>query len=524
MSRSLGILSLLIGVGTVGGYFVHQASKTQIPSASKAPIKTPPAQVAAPASSIDEALPLPAPSGLPSLITDGEALSPAEDQQIKILKSQVEYLEQQNKILLEENSELIDKLASLTGKPLPKPKPLENCEPEKNQPTMENETPDFVGASIELLQIRELQQLPLPTTEITAGEMSTKIHNWLKKHVPGNYGVNQGRALTALGAIPLAMDTIKMKASFWAYQIGSWYDEESQTVFMTKPGEILGPKLENSLGLAYSYLFKNFNKTLFKEGEETLTLDQRLSKESLLAGDASLVRFLHALRFPQTGGGGGVGEDPDDPSRSVPIPNFLREWELQPFMAGLEFTRALHSIGGWTQVNEAYKRPPISAAEVLDTSVYLQETPFTPIPIDTSKNGVLGATSFWIESLGPIGIQLFLRQHVATPVASDVMNGWANDRLLTYPNKDALGDHSVWLTRWKSTDAADAFFNAMKQYLQSKHKNVNFVPDTPQGVLRMNIKGQWIHIQRSHQGYGVVVIQATSDAFRAEAANKFATP
>jgi len=519
MSRPVVILLLLIIFGVGAGVLLT----TQKPFESK----TKPVVAAKPSAPA----PAPAPSefqGAADMLNTGKS-QPATggDQQIKILQDQVDYLQQQVNSLQQENSGLIDKLASIQrggagmpavpGTPI-NPGDASSCAPPKM--TTDNEQPDFVGIGIELVKTRALEQLPIPTVTVERKEVEKRIAKWLSTQFPRDYGVKQGRALASLGVIPAPVNTVGLKAAFLSYQLGGWYDADEGTLFMAPAPEGSTDK-ENALGLSYGYLFKHFGSTLFPANPKPPTLDARIARESLLAGDAALTRFLHSMQNPEKGGGGGVGEDPDDPSRAVPIPNFLRELELLPFSVGFDFMQSMHSIGEWEQVNASYKRPPIAGAEVMDSQTYLQETPFMLEPLSDDAH-VAGKAPLWEDTLGPMAMVLMLKQYVAEPVAADTAPGWANDRLLTYATDGESRDHAVWRTVWRDSNAADAFFSALREGLLSKHKGVTPTPNLPPGTFQLVKPGHVVLLKRTAKGSGVLYVDAVDQAFAKAAQEKFA--
>lgn len=435
-------------------------------------------------------------------------------QQTRILESQVEYLQEQVTALQKENSQLIDKLASITGK---KETPLLNTSCAPPAPTTDGDAPDFVGIGIELVKTRSLHDIPIPTVIVERAEIEKRISSWLATQYQPDHGKLQGRALAALGVIPDRVDTLALKAAFLSHQIGAWYDQTDTTLYLTENAD----EKENALALSYGYLFKHFSATLYPAQKKPMTLDARLARDALMAGDATLTRFLHSIQNPAKGGGGGVGEDPDDPSRAVPIPSFLRELELLPFGIGFEFAQALHSIGEWEQVNAAYQRPPVTGVEVLDPRIYLHETPFILEPLEWQDVSVSGKAPIWDDTLGPLATVMLLKQFVPEAIAADVLPGWRNDRLLTYAASNEKRDHAVWQTLWKDSDAADAFFSAMRTRFLNKYKGATPSSKAAEGVFQLENAGRQILMKRSHAGRGVMVIDAADAGFAGVASGKF---
>jgi hypothetical protein len=384
-----------------------------------------------------------------------------------------------------------------------------------------------VGIGFELVKLRGIKDIPLPTVTVPRVEVQKRIAAWLATQVPADHGRLQGRALAALGVIPEPVDTMALKAEFLSHQIGGWYDPAEQTLFLAAPagdGTGEGEPKENALALSYGSLLKRFGPTLYPEHGNLTTLDARLSRDCLLAGDAVLLRFLHSIQDPQHGGGGGVGDDPDDPSRAVPIPNFLRELELLPFMVGFDFMQAMHSLGDWEQVNATYQRPPVAGVEVLDAGVYLSETPFTLRAIEMPDVTVNGAAPFWEDTLGPMATTVLLKQRVPEPIAVDTAPGWRNDRLLAYAAEGKPRGHVVWQTLWRDSDAADGFFSAVRQWLQGRYKDAKPPAPAGQGVFELENGDRFIRLQRTHNGSGVIVVDAADASFAKSAIVKFTGP
>ncbi len=484
-ARPITLLSALLVLGLVVGLWLSQGppSETLVPSAKESA----------------EAVILSTKSSVESL-----------SKQLTNMQSMVDYMQGQVKALTDENAALKTKLAEKMK--------AEGSAAMAAGPRKDDEAPDFRGIALELIQTRQLQMLPADTVMVDRKEVEKRIAAWLATQFPADYGKGQGRALAALGAIPEPVDTIALKAAFLSYQLGGWFAVPDEKLYLAEQsGE--GTLKENALALAYSSVFREFGGGLFLPMPKPQpTTDARLARECLLGGDASLTRLLHSLDNPQKGGGGGVGEDPDDPSRAVPIPNFLRELELLPFNMGREFAQTLHSAGQFDQVNGAYERPPVAGLEIIDPGLYLDEKPLEIPPIEFTDVKVEGHKPIWDDTLGALALVLYLKQHVAEPIAAQTAPGWANDRLLVYAAAGKPRDHVAWQTLWKDSDAADAFFAAMRQGLINRYKEAA-TTEAPKGVFRLNGPERFVSLQRTNDGKGVLYVDAAEAAF-AEALQK----
>jgi hypothetical protein len=386
------------------------------------------------------------------------------DKQIALLQNQVEYLHEQVQALQKENSELIDKLAKL-GLP-------SNGKPMKVESPPDKVPADYVSLGGELLALRELEELPIPTVTAPQADIEKLILAWIKRQHPANFGEREGAAYAALGVIPQMIDTLPLRASLWVRQLGGWYDDQSETIYVVDPEEQpdgVPVMSDPSLALSYANLLHHFGKSLLPGAKVTLTTDERMARLGLLGGDAALVRFLRDLKEFQGPNPHAIPtDDPDHPLNLVPMPAYLRELETFPMMSGFRFAQAMHSIGGFKQLSSVYGRAPESTADVMDSQRYLAEDRL-PIPrIEWASTEVAKSKPFWDDRLGQQAVLTFLRRYHDDQSALDASRGWASDRLLTYAINGDLSrrGHAVWQTQWKTPEQAAAFVKSLRECLR----------------------------------------------------------
>ncbi len=478
------LLLLLLLAGAGAGLLISQ--KPPAPSTVPSPSAAPPAA----ATVSDKAVQEDPPEDLPA--------------QIKLLEGQVEYLQGQVGALQEENSALLQKLGSLGMKGAPKTEPL----------VMEEEPPDYVGMGIELMKFRKLQALPIPTTGVSQAEVERVILAWLRKQQPEDEGPRFALALTALGWIDKPMDPLPPRAALWARQLGGWYDPESATLLVTEADPVPGkPAPDRPMAIAFGQLLREFGSTLFPEERGgPLTTDERLARESLLAGDAGLTRFLFSLQNPEAAPKSDLpAEDPDHPLNEVMAPVFLRELAMFPFRPGFEFAQTLHSAGNFAQLNAAYSRPPVDCAEIIEAERYLDNSALPPTRPEFSSVQVAGTDPYWDDSLGRFATFTALRSYNSDEDAGQGARGWQSDRLLAYAAPDQKRDHAAWQTQWLTPAHAEAFFKAMRTCLLQRY-DVKPETDLPDEVT---LQGQdrFIRLSRNRNGQGVLLIDAATAEF-----------
>jgi hypothetical protein len=247
-----------------------------------------------------------------------------------------------------------------------------------------------------------------------------------------------------------------------------------------------------------------------------------MARFALIAGDAAFTRLRHALAHPRTGGGGGVGEDPDDPSREIPLPAYLRERDLAAFGVGMDFVSSLHGLGKFEQVNAAYGRPPVASIELLEPSLYLAGKQFETQSAGWTDVTAGGVAPLWDDTLGAVALVLLLKQRLPQPVAAEAAPGWRGDRLLVYPAAGATRDHVAWQTFWQDDKAADAFFTVMRQALLGRYKTARAGATTSSGEFKIEGPERFVLLARTHGGRGVFHADAADAAFEAALRRKFA--
>ncbi|TDU70931.1 hypothetical protein EI77_02049 [Prosthecobacter fusiformis] len=476
------LLLVLVVIGAVVGLFVSNQPAQSTIEAGKVDIQ-------------------PVVNGLP--LTEQEDL-PA---QITLLEGQVEYLQGQVNALQEENALLIQKLGTLGMKGIPKMDPATATD-------TEDDPPDFVGMGIELMKFRQIQALPTPTVGATLAEVEAAILTWMRKQQPEDEGPRFALALTALGWIDKPVDPLPVRAALWARQLGGWYNQESGTLLIMEDNPEPGkPAPDRPLAITFGQLLREYGSTLFPEERTSpLTTDERLARESLLAGDAGLTRFLYSLQNPDAAPKSDLpAEDPDHPLNEVQAPAFLRELAMFPFRPGFEFAQTLHSAGNFAQLNAAYSRPPRDCAEIIEAERYLDNTALPPSRPEFPNVKVGESEPYWDDSLGRFAIFNALRTYNSDEEAGQAARGWQSDRLLAYAAPDQPRDHAAWQTQWLTPEHATAFFKAMRNCLLQRY-DVEAKTDSAD-VVSLEAGGRYILLLRNRNGQGVLLVDAATAEF-----------
>lgn len=403
------------------------------------------------------------------------------------------------------------KTPDVTGlQPQPEtPRPT-SCGP--TRPALEeDEAPDFSGVGIELLRTRGLAKLPSREERVSPEELRARIERSLARFFPEGYGMKEGRALTALGAIPSPVDTVARRAELWSVMLGAWRDPEVDKMLLAQSDDDMLPR-QHALGQALAFLLRERIGWLKKDA--AATTDAWLARLGLLAGDATLTTTLRGTHASRKGHEANTPPDKRD---------FLQELDQAVFSTGENFAKALHHLGEFDQLNAAYERPPVATAELLDAGLYFSEKQFEPRQVNWMDAKVAGQDPFWDDALGELGIRIFLSQQMPPEKTDEASSGWEGDRWLAYDAGSEARGHVAWQTFWKDKEAADKFFAAMQQFLRAKH------PEAPlgtedKGLWRWTGGGRSVTLTRTDDGRGVFYADAGTAEFAEALRAKFLKP
>jgi hypothetical protein len=150
-----------------------------------------------------------------------------------------------------------------------------------------------------------------------------------------------------------------------------------------------------------------------------------------------------------------------------------------PYSEGASFVHRLHQRGGWDAVNELYRTPPGTTAQLLHPDRYPDDGPASLRVPDRSSSAWeryggaqrVGESSlyamFWFQrgvnrsTLSADTDPYERYEYVSGPTA-----GWAGDTLVSYRNGDA--DAYVWKLRWESVADARAFAQAYRGMITAR--------------------------------------------------------
>jgi hypothetical protein len=207
-----------------------------------------------------------------------------------------------------------------------------------------------------------------------------------------------GRVLELLKVVPQATDFESLVTDVTTTQIAGFYDPSTKKIVV--PGSIADPSPFDEFVLSHELEHALADQNLglpLDENASSLESEEQLAARAVIEGDASLTSVFYAA-FNMT---------PEDlvalqsdesvtQADSQEIPYILERSFSFPYVEGLNFACFLYAQNGWKSVDDAYRRPPHSTAEILFPERYPGPPPENPPNPSTPK----GWRRIEISSLG----------------------------------------------------------------------------------------------------------------------------
>jgi hypothetical protein len=242
------------------------------------------------------------------------------------------------------------------------------------------------GIAREVQRLRRLPFRTLPRPHyVRQQEMSRRIKAEFER-APGRDITASQRALTALGAIPPGTDLKQLAGDELASQVAGYYDPRTKELVVLSDAEkslnalervTLSHELGHALADQRLGLPGDPNATAPPQGGE----DANTAQTALVEGDATLLMEAFAAGNLTPGDALGVLGSLGSAGSSGSLPHYLEASETFPYLDGEGFVCHLYKRGGWAAVDKAYRRPPVSTAQILFPARYdRNERPVAPPP------------------------------------------------------------------------------------------------------------------------------------------------
>jgi hypothetical protein len=196
---------------------------------------------------------------------------------------------------------------------------------------------------------------------------------------------------------------------------------------------------------------------IFTENETT---DSSLAKQALIEGDAGLTQRLYCTSTRLC---------KPSPRMQIPLENPYIALITFPYVYGEPFVYHLYNYSGWSLVNKAYLKPPISTSMVMHPEKYIHylysgDPGFEEPVISCRASG----NRVYSDRLGEYYTLLVLAQRIGIENAMRVAEQWRGDRVELYRLENAthITWSLCWNTTWASEKASQDFYANLVQSLK----------------------------------------------------------
>jgi hypothetical protein len=350
--------------------------------------------------------------------------------------------------------------------------------------------------------------------------------------------------LRVFGFIDDPIDLRKIYIDLLTEQIAGFYDPQVKALFLIadlgeKPekrslwsrvfggGKEFDPAEQRSVlshELAHALADQHFDLYSLSRSAEHDD-DLALAVSALIEGEAMVVMILDLVaadeedpeaRLPSidsvvsllsgvnslAGAWGGAGPALRD------APLVLRESLIFPYMSGMKFCAGLVSghRRGWTEVDLAFRAPPISTEQVLHPEKFPHDVPLALSYVGADPLVAAGWELIDQNTLGEFQTELLLRRSsgsrrpsTSTSTATSsrrAAEGWDGDTYRVYRGAAGLPDSQipvalVWATTWDTRDDAVEFADALADFAEFVHGAPPFEGDEEGSRFRSASHIEW---------------------------------
>ncbi len=194
--------------------------------------------------------------------------------------------------------------------------------------------------------------------------------------------------------------------------------------------------------------------------------------QALVEGTATVVseRYAHEHGYPSVGPGRQLYSVAN---LGFGVPAGLAAEFRFPYTAGADFVRYLLRRGGWKLVDQAWRNPPTSTAQILDPSRWLRRTGYESLSIPAALGPpwkLLGTSDS-----GALDAQVLLSLGMQLGLAKRSSEGWDGGEIATWrqgaakcPGACRSRTASVAAYRWTSPLHAARFTTALPIYIATR--------------------------------------------------------
>jgi hypothetical protein len=376
--------------------------------------------------------------------------------------------------------------AVITGQPRPSSTQAPLSVPQL--PTLaatENLPPDVASQmdtiQEQVIQIRRL----MPTYALQRATLSnSQLHDQVVQDFFMDYTVDKASddvvELSLLGLLDPGFDLYNLYINLYSEQVAGYYDPKTKQMFVVQ-GDQFGGLQRMNYAHEFTHALQDQVYDLrdglkFKEEDCKKASEYCSAVRALIEGDATLTEQLWFIEDSTQRDRLQVQEF--SVSFKSPVfdsaPAYLKKDFLFPYKQGMEFVQSLYDLGGYAQIDAAFKNPPVDTEQVLHPDLYPATLPvkvslpdFLPAMgagwRETDRN-ILGEWSTYLVLSSGSNVRFQLPDSQARLAAS----GWGGDSLVVYRQGSTQSGLLVLKSSWDTAKDGGEFWRALQDYAQKR--------------------------------------------------------
>jgi len=365
---------------------------------------------------------------------------------------------------------------------------------------------------------------PVPCALITKDD----VNKFLKDRVKEVANPDEIRAeeltLKMFGFVPADFDLAKNTVDLLTEQAAAFYDYNKKKLFLTESTSTESQDSVLAHELAHALADQNYNLSKFirqgrknddgsaarlavMEGQATWLMSEFLARKSgqSLKDSPEMADMMSKLS-DSSGGQYPVFENE---------PLYLRETLVFPYTKGMLFQNAVFQRDGQKSFGEVFENPPVSTQQIMQPGTYFNGTRPTDPKLPEMKlphgyKGLVGGT------LGELEHSILLAQYLDAATADEIAPHWRGCNFELIESKKAGRVALLYAVEWDSEDIARRYFEAYRQVMKKKWKQMTV---TAESVDQVNGSGDGGRFELRRNGAMVTSVEGLAVATKEAAVN-----
>ena len=333
-----------------------------------------------------------------------------------------------------------------------------------------NDPPVLQQIEAQVVGLRGLQPKETVTLQMLdqASLQRMYIDRFNQDYLPSERESDQ-KLLATIGLVGPNESVLQILQDVLQEQILGVYSQDDKTMYLLASSGPFGPSEKDTFAQEYDHALQDQYFDLATLAPKHPDNDDRsLAVQAVTQGDATLIQRLWAQENLSSDELSQLGQNSGS-SKLFSAPLFLREQLLFPYADGFNFVRQIYQTSGYGAVDDVFRDPPQSTAQILHIDKYRNHVAPVAVDLPDLSQGPLGDGWREINSnvFGELDFRLILAQLTDTTTGVRAASGWSGDRweLLEKDGHTALVSKSVW-----DSDAdAKLFLQTFGQAMQNRY-------------------------------------------------------